>query len=90
MAKITHLSKSKVSKSYEPHDKKVQTSKKVHPEALSPLVKQTLCSKQTDLLFRANRAFIQSKQRFRLKNILLIINRYFIWASIKSPPMVKP
>ena len=42
MAKITHLSKSKVSKSYEPHDKKVQTSKKVHSEALSPLVKQTL------------------------------------------------
>lgn len=59
--------KSKVSKSYEPHDKKVQTSKKVHSEALSPLVKQTLCSKQTDLLFRANRAFIQSKQTFRLK-----------------------
>ena len=72
MAKITHLSKSKVSKSYEPHDKKVQTSKKVHSEALSPLVKQTLCSKQTDLLFRANRAFIQSKQTLRLKNILLI------------------
>ena len=59
-------------KSYEPHDKKVQTSKKVHSEALSPLVKQTLCSKQTDLLFRANRAFIQSKQTLRLKNILLI------------------
>jgi len=72
MAKITHLSKSKVSKSYEPHDKKVQTSKKVHSEALTPPVKQTLCSKQTDILFRANRAFIQSKQTFRLKNILLI------------------
>lgn len=72
MAKITHLSKSKVSKSYEPHDKKVQTSKKYIQKALSPLVKQTLCSKQTDLLFRANRAFIQSKQTLRLKNILLI------------------
>ena len=68
----TDNAKSKVSKSYEPHDKKVQTSKKVHSEALSPLVKQTLCSKQTDLLFRANRAFIQSKQTLRLKNILLI------------------
>lgn len=59
--------KSKVSKSYEPHDKKVQTPQKVHSEALTPPVKQTLCSKQTDILFRANRAFIQSKQRFRFK-----------------------
>ena len=70
--------KDNVSKSYEPHDKKVQTSKKVQPKAFSLLVKQMLCSKQTDLLFRANRAFIQSKQTFRLKNILLIINRNFI------------
>jgi hypothetical protein len=36
MAKITHLSKSKVSKSYEPHDKKVQTSKK-YSQKLSAL-----------------------------------------------------
>lgn len=69
--------KSKVSKSYEPHDKKYRLQK-VQPEAFSLLVKQMLCSKQTDILFRANRVFIQSKQTFRLTNILLIINRNFI------------